>query len=414
MDCTSRGKGNSMKALLRHKYVLLVALLVAACLQGEYPGSEEDLFHVYLTWAKDQTATSITINYHHTKKDFSTAQVYYDTQSRAGDPSQYAFHSNGKSKKQKHLKRKIEVVTLQNLSPDTTYYFVVGDETSGFSGEKKFRTLPGGSAPVKFVQGGDMGNGDETREILKMSATYDPDFAVIGGDIAYAEKPQDFKEWDTWLKLWTEEMVTSDGRLIPMVLAIGNHEVDGSILGTDSYYYEFLFEQTGKTYFERHFGDHTVFLVLDTGHVASHSGAQKTWLKKALSSNQAVKNKLAVYHIPLYPSYRDYELAASKKGRKHWLPLFDEFGLTAAFENHDHTQKRTKQLFNNKANSNKGTTYFGDGCWGKSVRDVHPERWYLDNAHSAQHFWLVETSTNGLRADAVDITGRVIDHAEIR
>ena len=70
------------------------------------------------------------------------------------------------------------------------------------------------------------------------------------------------------------------------------------------------------------------------------------------------------------------------QGREHWLPLFDEYGVTAAFEHHWHVMKVTKPLRNNEVSlffldldgwtrlmtakqvHEGGTVYFGDGGWG--------------------------------------------------
>lgn len=50
----------------------------------------------------------------------------------------------------------------------------------------------------------------------------------MGGDIAYADgHPDKLERWFEFFRIWSETMITADGRLIPLVPAIGNNEVHG-------------------------------------------------------------------------------------------------------------------------------------------------------------------------------------------
>jgi hypothetical protein len=101
----------------------------------------------------------------------------------------------------------------------------------------------------------------------------------------------------------------------------------------------------------------------------------------------------------------------SVEGKRHWAPVFDEFALTVAFENHDHTFKRTHLLKDGAATGDdSGTLYLGDGCWGRDVRSIdYGGRWYLDAVGSLQHFWMVEISAEQAVYSAVDIENRIFD-----
>jgi hypothetical protein len=149
--------------------------------------------------------------------------------------------------------------------------------------------------------------------------------------------------------------------------------------------------------------------LLDSGHLSSHDGEQAAWLDEQLSVHRSAPHKFAVYHVPLYPSYRAYDGAGSVKGRQSWLPIFDQHHLTAAFEHHDHSFKRTKLLRENKADP-LGTLYLGDGGWGMPARNVSPElRWYETKAASIQHFWCVDVSRSRVEYRAINKDGRVFD-----
>ncbi len=368
--------------------------------------------HVYLTWQGD-TSRTMTVNYQ-TAGHAPASWVYYDTRPRGGEAEAYRYQVPGGHHQIPGLAdgRWVHVVELTGLQPGKTYYFIAGDSTGGFSPERQFRTIPSGDGPLRFVTGGDMGVGELPQKLMAQAALHGPQFAAIGGDIAYANgRLENIGLWDQWLEAWERWMVTPEGLTIPMALAIGNHEVNGAYNRPkeNAPFYFGFFAQAEESYFSRRFGANLVFLFLDTGHIAAHGGPQAAWLEAELARHRNARYTFAVYHVPLYPSHRDYEGAGSQAGRAHWAPLFDRYGLTTAFENHDHTFKRSKLLKEGKPDPD-GTLYLGDGCFGRAPRTVDAElRWYLDRAESIAHFWLVDVTRRSVRYRAFDAEGRRID-----
>ncbi|CAM2064590.1 Fibronectin type III domain-containing protein [Sulfidibacter corallicola] len=369
---------------------------------------------VYLTYEGD-TGTSITVNFH-MFGDTSKGRVFFDTESRQGNAKQYRYRARGTQHVVPRLNdgRRVHWIRLDQLKPGQTYYFIAGTERSGYSKEMKFRTIPHGKQPLRFVSGGDFGIKPVVGELLRHAAAREPHFSLLGGDIAYANGNLINAElWDRWLALYTENMVTPQGFMIPMVLAIGNHEVNGSYgqQAEDAPFFFNYFAQNGKvSYFRRQFGSDTVVYALDSGHTQSHGGKQAKWIEKQLSADQEkYAHRFALYHVPLYPSHRDYDTRYSRYGRKHWEPLFAKYQLTAAFENHDHTFKRSKLLANGKVVEN-GVLYLGDGAWGRGDRGIDlVQRWYLDKASSTRHFWLVDVEDGKRTYRAIDKHGKVFD-----
>jgi len=369
--------------------------------------------HVYLTWQGD-TSRTITVNYQ-TLEPTETSTVYYDTKPRNGRPGEYRYTASGSAHQFPGLAdgRKIHWVELAKLTPDKTYYFIAGDPQHGFTAERKFRTVTSGSQSLRFVVGGDMGIGADVAALLQQSAKLSPAFGVVGGDIAYAgDLLTNFSKWDAWLDHWETNMVTPSGHTIPMVLAIGNHEVRGSSATspTNAQFYLQYFAQNGeRTYYSRTFGKNLAMFLLDSGHLSRPGGDQAAWLDAQLSAQRDVPAKFAVYHVPLYPSVRAFDGGDSARGREAWLPLFDKYHLTTAFEHHDHAFKRTKLLRENKLDPT-GTLYLGDGCWGMGARKVDSElRWYEAKAASVQHFWCVDVTRSQVEYRAVNKTGQVFD-----
>lgn len=367
--------------------------------------------HVYLTWQGD-TSSTITVNYQ-TLDPSDSSTVYFDTTSRNGRHSEYRQVARGSSHQIPGLAdgRNIHWVQLTGLTPSKTYYFIAGDPQHGFTAERQFRTVPADAQEIKFVTGGDMGVGSDVALLLQQAAKLSPDFGVVGGDIAYAEDAfTNYHRWDAWLDHWETNMVTPAGYTIPMVLAIGNHEVrSGANPPTANFYRRYFAQEGNRTYFARTFGKNLALFLLDSGHISPHDGEQAAWLDAQLSALEDVPLKMAIYHVPLYPSYRAFDEDGSVQGRKSWLPLFDKHRLTTAFENHDHAFKRTKLLRSDKPDP-QGTLYLGDGCWGMGARKVSGNlRWYEAKAASLQHFWYVDVNGNRVEYRAFNRDGRIFD-----
>ena len=368
--------------------------------------------HVYLTW-QGSTSSTITVNAQ-TAAPAESLAVYYDTVARDGEAGAYRHQARGTAHQIEGLPdgRWIHWIELTKLEPDTPYYFVVGSPGSGSSEEQAFRTLPDDDRPVRFVAGGDLGVDEEMRRLLQHAAARAPRFALIGGDIAYVNGNLDRVEvWDEWLDAWEEHMVTPEGFTIPMMLAPGNHEVQGGYDGGPERapFYMGFFAQNGQpSSFRQRIGTNFVIYALDSGHIVPHE-AQVDWLAEQLQGDQDIPYRFAAYHVPLYPSHRSYDGLHSEYGRTYWAPLFDQYGLTTAFENHDHAFKRSK-LLREGAVADRGTLYLGDGAWGRGDRtiDLTP-RWYLEKASATRHVWVVDVSKEGVVYQAFDASGVVFD-----
>lgn len=368
--------------------------------------------HVYLTWQNDPS-TTMTVNFH-SPKAHENVRLLFDDESHDGEVAAYEQDATGSMHQIPGLKdgRYIYVIEATDLDPGKTYHFVVADGDKALTKERRFRPLPPKDAPIRFISGGDMSILPRAHRMTKMAGNMNPMFGLIGGDIAYANG--EFKNawmWDKWLNMWDRNMVTDDGVMIPMVLALGNHEAndsEGSPEEVAPFFYGY-FAQGGAPYFTKQLRQDTVLIILDTGHSVPHGGEQATWLEETLKAHQDTRNTIALYHAPLYPSHRGFDDRRAVAGRENWLSLFDTYGLRVALENHDHTFKRTKVLRNNEV-AEEGTVYLGDGSFGVSPREIpEPDRWYLEKASGTPHIWLVEIDANGMHYTAVSESGSTID-----
>lgn len=295
---------------------------------------------------------------------------------------------------------------ITGLTPGTSYRFRVGT----ISPEYRFRTAPAdNSEPIVFVSGGDVSVGTAAVATYKVAAAQDPLFAFIGGDLSYADGHRTGQKI-TYLREWHEHMVSPGGYLIPFLAGIGNHEVTGgSTFHQRAPFFAALFDGfyvDGKTYNTIDFGDYLSLVSLDTNHNSPIVGEQTEWLAKALAERVGRPHVFAFYHVPAYPSHRDFEASNSRAVRELWCPLFEKYQIHLAFEHHDHTYKRTHPLTGNKVDPENGIVYIGDGAWGVGLRREHPAEttWYLAKSDSVYHF--IKTTISGNKREHVAINNQ--------
>lgn len=316
--------------------------------------------------------------------------------------------------------RTIHTVELTKLVPDTYYLFRFADDVK----EYKFRTMAKDlSKPVRFISGGDVYHQrDWMDQMNALAAKLDPSFVVLGGDLAYAvggkkTDKDSVQRWYDYFDSWKKLAIAPDGRLIPHLVTIGNHETvgfwDQKPENAKGFYT--IFAMPGKQgYNHLDFGNYMTLLLLDSQHTHPVAGEQTAWLEQTLSKRKTVPHIFPVYHIPGYPAAREFETGEnghiSKAIREHWSPVFEKYGVKISFENHDHAFKRTHPIRNGKADS-EGVTYLGDGAWGVRLRETHPvdSTWYLAKAGSIRHMYLVTLYPDQRHVMAIDGEGKIFD-----
>ena len=377
--------------------------------------TSSSVVQVYLTLASPSSSRSMRVHYQ-SDKSTTASHVYYDVQSRGGNPGDYQWSQVGVGESLSSFPNSIHSIELKGLVPGLTYYFVVGDPDFGFSQEMKFRTLPEDGSEIRVIQGGDMNISETYANIARPMLKKKPHLYFIGGDIAYGNGwTSNGWRWRKWFDQLKTIQTDPDGYLIPLVVAVGNHETNfgnGPPLDQAPFYFRFFPQNGRKAHFMRELGTHTAMFVLDSGHVEEHGGSQTQWLEGVLQKYSSWKNKIALYHVPLYPSHRSFNTHLAKEGRKFWLPLFDRFGLTLGMENHDHTLKRTYLLRGGKKVKADGTLFIGDGCWGQGVRRAN-SAWYLETSKSERHAWFLRLSDKGIQGEAYGEKGQRLDEFDI-
>ncbi|MDB6151138.1 MAG: hypothetical protein JWQ44_2586 [Chthoniobacter sp.] len=428
------------------KPALFPALLVL--LATSLPGRAfYDVIGVYLTWQRDP-ATTMTVNWVNLYAE-GAATIWYRP---AGEKEWLS--ATGKQHVAAPSVLQVRRVELTGLLPDTIYQFVPGEQppkppapavapastpvakkVDEEEVEKEwkppvvpdtrstyhFRTMPAElTRPVRFVAGGDMMH---TREMVdamnKRAAALDPDFALLGGDLAYANGA-DAARWIDWMQSWMKNARGKGGRLIPMVVGIGNHEVRGGYKGRipedAPYFYGFFALPENRSYYALDFGRYLSFLVLDTGHTQPISGPQAEWLGGALTARAEQHFLFPVYHWPAYGTSKEpngklpSESKRSIEIRNQWIPHFERHGVTAVFENDHHNYKRTYPIRGHQRDDKTGLVYLGDGAWGVNTRTVPKDAWYLAKTEPRRHLYHVTLPLKGpVTVEAIDAKGVVFD-----
>lgn len=386
-------------------FFCILLFFIYSCLNGQ----ADEPIAVYLTWQNDPTST-MTINW------------ISDT-NQTDDLVTFKPLNNGLWSTAVGLHRPlphdypaiIHHVELKNLLPDSEYHFKIGENETTY----KFRTLPNSLvAPLRFVVGGDIFHDsvEALEETNMQAARTNPAFALQGGDLGYSSKK--VQPWITWLQIWTKTMLSTDGCCIPMIAALGNHDVEGHYGDNPAHapIFSALLRASDQTaFYTFDAGDYLAITVLDSGHTNAIDGKQVDWLKEVLDTRAHFKHKFALYHLPAYPSARKYDSKRAPLIRKYWVPLFEKFSLHAAFENHDHCYKRSILLKEGMQNP-QGVLYLGDGAWGVSAprkpKEKAEETWYLAKTAAKRHFILVTIQPNGRSFEAIDHIGRSFDYYE--
>lgn len=314
----------------------------------------------------------------------------------------------------------VHSVDLKALQPATTYTVTIADGTKE-TRRVSFRTAPAEAGPgFRFVTGGDMYHKRNLLDAMNRRAgELDPVFALIGGDLAYANNKSADK-WMEWLDSWAKCAVAPDGRAIPMTVVIGNHEVEGAgyrpkdappVEKADMYFS--LFKPGAKhDYQTLDFGKSLGFILLDSGHSANIND-QTAWLAKALEERKDFPRLMVCYHRPAWGSgIKDDAVDIQRE----WCPLFENAMVDVVFENDHHGYKRTHPIRNGIRDDVAGIPYLGDGAWGVTVREA-PEkeiakRPWLAKAAPINHLFLVTLTEEGFRYEAMTSDGKIFDRLE--
>jgi len=214
--------------------------------------------------------------------------------------------------------------------------------------------------------------------------------------------------------------ITPDKRRIPIVAAIGNHELAEGYEQEPQdapFFYDMLAFPGERGYGVLDVGDYLSVIVLDSGHTNPIPGRQSAWLHQTLTErkDRGVTHVVCVYHVPAYPGHRSYYGYYTGQVRNAFVPVMEYGEVDLAYEHHDHTWKRTHPIRNGQVHP-FGIVYLGDGAWGVKARSAAQPgrwwqggRWYLARAGAKNHVWITTLDGRERIVEAIDVNGEVFD-----
>ena len=308
-------------------------------------------------------------------------------------------------------------VRWEGLEAGKEYVFQVGD-----SPEQGFRTAPEKlGAGVTFVEGGDVDVLKSSAQILKVGAQEDPLFMSVGGDLAYANGHDVTREIAFW-EQWSEVARAPDGRIIPFVAGIGNHEVKGGYVQEAATFAQmkerapFFYALFGGLYRKEEpvaldFGDYLSLLLMDSGHVLPIP-SQTAWLKKNLEIRKSVPWVFASWHVPAFPSFRTWKHQKEiVQVREEWVPVLEASQVTAVFNHHDHNLQRVET----EGKAGRKIPFLGNGALGVEPRPQQcPESKKLSKAFSQSDYVnVVQLRADGVTVRSLGPKGEELDRLEL-
>jgi acid phosphatase type 7 len=363
--------------------------------------------------------------------------IYYDSVSHSGEPGDYSF-STAAERYGKITITPMDTTEgvepgwyhhgqIRNLEPSTRYYIIV--ESDGeVSEEYYFITAPTGDEPVKLLSGGDsrMG-GDKPRyagrtphedrrtmnRVMSRLLEENPDILALAHGADWGTTA-DWRHLYWWFE--DNELVkTSDNRLLPFIVARGNH--DEEIGFQENFWLADITDQKSfGYYFTTRIGS-TALLTLNTE--ISIAGDQREWLEEELeelmSGDTPPKWLMAQYHRPAYPVAKEFSRHEFTRVRNNWTPIFDRYQLDLGLESDGHVLKRTIPIRNFEAHVD-GVVYIGEGGLGVPQRIPVEGLWFVQEpgfAASAHHVWLLDISPDSLNIQAIGQDYDVIDEYTI-
>lgn len=385
-----------MKRAITFSFILLAFFTFASC---NYTGENKSAPNWIRAHFKSDPATSVVIGWHRNKGKKQDDKIYYDTVDHGNDVGAYA-NELVPQKYSTYFKIQNAFVHLNNLEPDTKYYFIIVN-TYGVSQRYYVQTLPDrNDVRLSIVAGGDSRNNRTPRRAgNELVRKLKPHMVVFGGDMTDMGTGN---QWGEWFEDW-ELTHGDDGRVTPIIMARGNHERSNKVLTA-------LFWAHKDNYYSLGIAD-DLLRIYTLNSEMSTGGNQLTWLQDDLETNQHFKWKFAQYHKPMRPHTKKKSEGSSEY--KNWSGVFYDYKMDLVMESDSHLVKSTWPIRPSYEEDNdegfvrddeNGTVYIGEGCWGAPLKlDDDIKSWTRDSGSFNQFKWIfVDYDTIEIRTVMID------------
>ncbi|MEU9735518.1 metallophosphoesterase family protein [Streptomyces sp. NPDC048002] len=313
-----------------------------------------------------------------------------------------ALHTPGVQGVRLPLEQYYVHAALDDLLPDTTYYYGVGHD--GYDPASaphratvaSFRTAPADPGSFVFTAFGDQGVSDAAEASDRLLLRQKPAFHLHAGDICYAnvkgrgteEDGYDPGFWDLFLQ--QNEPVAKS---VPWMVTTGNHDME-AWYSPDGYggqlarfslpesgfdprtapgVYSFVYGNVGVVALDAN--DVSYEIPANLGHT---EGRQTKWLAGRLRELRAAKGVDFVVVFFHHCAYSTSSHASDGGVRAEWLPLFAEHRVDLVINGHNHVYERTDAVKNGEVGrpvpiggatdpSRDGTVFVTAGGGGKDL-----------------------------------------------
>ncbi len=268
---------------------------------------------------------------------------------------------------------------VTELTPDTTYYYKVGND-NGWSSTLSFRTLKtSGDATMLFF--GDVQGGYAAfPNVLDKAVAQYPEASLfmLAGDINDSEARlyDEITLFDDYAKTYLNNNIWA--------AAIGNHDAYNGGHVFSNYFYgpnNGIDSGSGVRNYYFEFNDAIIFNLDTEAGFASYdpSYVKQSNLLRTVMNETTKKYKIVLMHRSTYPmNYNEANVRALSS-------VFEELEIDLVISGHDHVYNRTTMLEGNKVEVNNGVTYVVGGSSGTKFynADTVPRPWenivYDDN-----------------------------------
>ena len=391
--------------MLIRKLALISFLFISAILvTNGWPWTPDGVSRIRITWDKDPSTTMKIIWDAHSIKG-TNQKLYFDVIDHGQNFRDYA-QSRSLTSLSKFKGMYNATVYLENLNPDTKYFFVIKTSKGEVSKRFWFETISDSpSSRLSIIAGGDSRNNRAPRIAgNKLVAKIRPHFVLFGGDMTSRDNSS---QWKNWFSDW-QETISPDGRITPIVAARGNHEKSNESISK-------LFGTNAGVYYGLSFGT-DLLRTYTLNSESSVSGDQYTWLKRDLAANKNFTWKIAQYHKPMRPHVRKKK--ENDRIYQTWGQVFFNYGVDLVSESDSHAVKTTYPVRPTTLpghvegfviDNERGTVYVGEGCWGAPLRTNNDDKSWTKASGSFNQFKLIHLDSKGLIARTI----RVDNHKEV-
>lgn len=268
---------------------------------------------------------------------------------------------------------------VTELTPDTTYYYKVGND-NGWSSTLSFTTLKtSGDATMLFFGDVQGGYAAFPNVLDKAIAQYpEASLFMLAGDINDSEARlyDEITLFDDYAKTYLNNNIWA--------AAIGNHDAYNGGHVFSNYFYgpnNGIDSGSGVRNYYFEFNDAIIFNLDTEAGFASYdpSYVKQSNLLRTVMNETTKKYKIVLMHRSTYPmNYNEANVRALSS-------VFEELEIDLVISGHDHVYNRTTMLEGNKVEVNNGVTYVVGGSSGTKFynADTKPRPWenivYDDN-----------------------------------